>query len=104
MENRRSPSLAATPVLSPGITRAAVWVGLGAVARSREIGWRSGLTAVLGVYYNEARERSEPFLPWFSKEKKPLHNGSYEHRVPKIKKQNILLYQVRLCVWLCVCV
>ena len=29
-ENRRSPTLAATPVLSPGIARAAVWVGLGA--------------------------------------------------------------------------
>ena len=26
------------------------------------------------------------FFPWFSKGKKPLHNGSYEHRVPKIKK------------------
>ena len=23
--------------------------------------------------------------------KKPLHNGSYEHRVPKTKKQNIIL-------------
>ena len=34
-ENRRSPSLAATSVLSPGIAGAAVWVGLGAVARSR---------------------------------------------------------------------
>ena len=52
MKNRRSPSLAATPVLSPGIARAAVWVELGAVARSRGIGWRSGLAAVLGVYYN----------------------------------------------------
>ena len=51
-ENRRSPSLAATPVLSPGIARAAVWVGLGAVARSRGIGWRSGLEAVFGVYCN----------------------------------------------------
>ena len=36
MENRRSPSLFSTPVLSPGIARAAVWVGLGAVARSLE--------------------------------------------------------------------
>ena len=50
--NRRSPSLAATPVLSAAIARAAVWVGHGAVARSRRIGWRSGLAAVLGVYYN----------------------------------------------------
>ena len=41
-ENRRSPSLAATPVLSPGIARAAVWVGLRAVARSRGIRWRPG--------------------------------------------------------------
>ena len=52
MTDRRSPSLAATPVLSPGIARAAVWVGLGAVARSLGIGWRSGLAAVFGVYYN----------------------------------------------------
>ena len=41
-ENRRSPSLAATSVLSPGIVKAAVWVGLGAVPRSRGIGWRPG--------------------------------------------------------------
>ena len=33
-------SLAATPVLSPGIARAPVWVRLGAVARSRGIGRR----------------------------------------------------------------
>ena len=52
MKNRRSPSLAATPVFSPGIARAAVLVGLGAVARSRGIGWRSGLAAVFGAYYN----------------------------------------------------
>ena len=52
LKNRRSPSLASTPVLSPGIARAAVWVGLGAVARSRGIGWRSGLAAVFGGYYN----------------------------------------------------
>ena len=50
MKNRRSPSWAATPVLSPGMARAAVWVGLGAVARSRGIGWRSGLATVSGVY------------------------------------------------------
>ena len=60
MKNRRSPSLAATPVLAPGIARAAVWVGLGAVARSRGIGWRSGLAAVFGVYYNRHVLR-EPF-------------------------------------------
>ena len=35
---------------------------------------------------HEARERSEPTFSWFSKGKKPLHNGSYEHRVPE--KQN----------------
>ena len=35
--------------------------------------------------YNEERGGSKPFFPWFSKEKKTLHNGSYEHRVPKIK-------------------
>ena len=38
-------------------------------------------------YYHEARERSEPFFPWFSEKKKPLHNGSYEDRVPKIKNK-----------------
>ena len=48
----RSPNLATTPVLSPGIARAAVWVGLGAIARSRGIGWRLGLAAINGVYYN----------------------------------------------------
>ena len=40
------------------------------------------------------------FFLGFPRKKKPLHNGSYEHRVPKMKKQNILLY--RVCVWLCV--
>ena len=48
---------------------------------------------------NEARprERSDRgrFLPLG---KKPLHNGSYEHRVTKIKKQGIFLYQGCLCV------
>ena len=29
-----------------------MWVGLGAVARYRGIGWRSGLADVFGVYYN----------------------------------------------------
>ena len=55
--------------------------------------------------YNEARERREPFFPWFSKEKKPLHNGSYEHSVPKIIK--IKQYSVPgrfVCViQVCVC-
>ena len=48
MKNHRSPSLAATPVLTPGIARASVWVGLG--SRSWGIGWRSGLAAVSLVY------------------------------------------------------
>ena len=39
--------------------------------------------------------------------KKPLHNGSYERRVPKLKKQNIFYVMyvpgmyVCMCVWLC---
>ena len=42
--------------------------------------------------YNEARERSKPFFLGFPRKKKPLHNESYEHRVPKIKK-TLILYQ-----------
>ena len=60
MKHRRSPSLAATPVLSPGIARADVWAGLGAVALSRGIGWRSAVAAVLGVYYNR-HDFKDPF-------------------------------------------
>ena len=52
--------------------------------------------------YNEARprERSDRgrFLPLGIKAMKPLHSGSYEHRVPKIKNQNIFLYQGCLSV------
>ena len=59
MKNRRSPSLDATPVLSPGIAKADVRVGLGAVARCRGIGWRSGLAAVFRVYYNQHNMFSE---------------------------------------------
>ena len=55
MKNHRSPSLAATPVLSPGIARAAVWVGHGAVARSRGIGWRPGAAAVEKTYFNSIK-------------------------------------------------
>ena len=33
--------------------------------------------------------------------KMPLHSGSYEHRVPKIEKPNIFLYQGCLFVYLC---
>ena len=45
-ESRRSPNLVTTPVLSPGIARAAVWVGLGAVARCRGIGRRPAAAGV----------------------------------------------------------
>ena len=40
------------------------------------------------------------------REKKTLHknNGSYKHRVPKIKKNNIILYQVCVCGCMLVCV
>ena len=37
---------------------------------------------------NEASELSEPFLR-FPRKNKPLHNGSYEHRVPKTKNQTL---------------
>ena len=40
LKNRRSPSMAATPVFSPGIARAAVLVGL---ARSRGLGGSGGV-------------------------------------------------------------
>ena len=36
--------------------------------------------------FNEARERAI-FSLVFQGKKKPLHNGSYEHRVPKIKNK-----------------
>ena len=52
MKHRRSPSLAMTPVLSPGIARAAVRVGLGAVALSRRIGWRPEIVSVRKPYFN----------------------------------------------------
>ena len=44
--------------------------------------------------YHEARERSEPFFLGFPRKKKPLHNGSHEHRVPKIKKNKTLFSYV----------
>ena len=59
MKSRRSPNLAATPVLSPGIARAAVWVGLGAVARSRGIGWRPGIAG----FENHALTRIKLKIP-----------------------------------------
>ena len=36
------------------------------------------------------------FFLGFSGKNKPLHNGSYEHRVPKIKKQNIRVFAIKL--------
>ena len=44
--------------------------------------------------YNEARERKARAFSWFSKVKKPLHNGSNEHRVPCFEF-------LSLCVWVC---
>ena len=52
MKNRRSPSLAAAPVLSPRIARADVWVGHGAAAQSRGIGRRPGIAGVEKTYFN----------------------------------------------------
>ena len=42
-----------------------------------------------------ASEASLFFLA-FPRKKKPLHNGSYEHRVPKIKTKTFF--------WVCLCV
>ena len=58
MKNRRLPSFAATPVLSPGIARAAVRVGRGAVARSRGIGWRPGIVGVEKPYFNSNQPKN----------------------------------------------
>ena len=52
LKTPRSPSLIATAVLSPGIPTTAAWVGLGAVARSRGIGWRPGAAGVEKTYLN----------------------------------------------------
>ena len=43
-----------------------------------------------------ASEASFSFLG-FPRKKKTLHNGSYEHRVPKKKKKNITVYQGCVC-------
>ena len=59
MKNRRSLSLVAMPVLPPGIARAAVWVGLGAVARSQGIGWRPGIAGVDKTHFN-SNETKDP--------------------------------------------
>ena len=44
----------------------------------------------------EARERSGPFFLFF-------HNGSYEHRVPKINNQTLFCTSY-VCVGVCMCV
>ena len=56
-ENHRSPSSTATPVLSPGIARAAVWVGRGAFVRSRGSGRRPGAAGVEKTYFNSIKLR-----------------------------------------------
>ena len=58
---------------------------------------------ITGILMRRASEASLFFLG-FSRKKKPLHNGSYEYRVPKIKKTNIILYQRCLGVWVFGCV
>ena len=47
--------VAATPVLSTGIARAAVWVGPGAVARSRGIGEHPGADGAEKTYFNSIK-------------------------------------------------
>ena len=49
------PEFGCDAVLSPGIARAAVWVGLGAVARSRGIGWRPGAPVLRKTYFNSIK-------------------------------------------------
>ena len=89
MKNRRSPSLAATPVISPGIARAAVWVGLGAVARSWGIGWRSGLAAVFGVYYNR-HVFGDPFgHHYYHYYYRITTTTTEEHYIIRIKKRQL---------------
>ena len=51
---------------------------------------------IIAVLIMRHASESSLFVLGFPRGKKPLHNGSYEHRVPKIK-QNILLYQVCVC-------
>ena len=64
-----------------------------------------GASVTTALDYNEARERSELFVPCFSvfprknelfvpcfsvfpRKNKTLHNGSYKHNVPKIKTKH----------------
>ena len=43
------------------------------------------------------------FFLGFPREKKPLHNGSYEHRVPKIRNQTLFCTRDVFVCW-CLCV
>ena len=52
MKGRRSPGLAAT---TPGIAKAAVWVGLGARRAVSGIGWRPGAAGVEKPYLNSIK-------------------------------------------------
>ena len=56
-QNPRSPSSGATPVLSPGIARAAVWAGRGTVARPRGVGWRLGAAGVENLLFNWSKQK-----------------------------------------------
>ena len=51
--------------------------------------------SVLDILMRRASEAGLFFLG-FPRIKKPLHNGSYEHRVPR-KKKNILYQDVCVC-------
>ena len=46
--------------------------------------------------YNERNIIMRPFFVF--RQKKPLHSGPYEHRVPKIKNLNLFLYPRDVCV------
>ena len=49
----------------------------------------------IAVVMRRAREASI-FSLGFTRKKKPLHNGSYEHRVPKIKNKTFFCMYVRV--------
>ena len=51
---------------------------------------------IIAVLIMRHASESSLFVLGFPRGKKPLHNGSYEHRVPK-KKKNIILEQVCVC-------
>ena len=46
--------------------RAAVWVGLGAVARSRGIGWRPGAAGVEKTYFNSIKLQIPMMMTMFT--------------------------------------